>query len=203
MTRVTELSPTLGGPLGRQSCHQLSLSGLVDRFADTLARRDGQRLVMRSFFRTALTPSTVAFMGVVTVVDPASVQSFDEARDQLRGEAVRRGLGESIQSVNAFAAVRGVSAAKFTVGGSDQTSDADIGKISLPLSYQFSDIGIAAVDQPAPDIKGTVALAEPVERILIWIEARVAVFAAPFRLTLVSTIFGRIKSDVARGVGAY
>lgn len=98
---------------------------------------------MKSLYRSAFTPITVAFLGLVTVAGPASAQSFDELRDQLRGEAVRRGLGESIQSVNAFAAVPGVSAAKFTVGGSDQTSDADIGKISLPLSYQFSDIGVA------------------------------------------------------------
>lgn len=93
---------------------------------------------MRSLYRRTLPPITVAFLGLVTVAGPASAQSFDELRDQLRGEAVRRGLGESIQSVNAFAAVPGVSAAKFTVGGSDQTSDADIGKISLPLSSHSS-----------------------------------------------------------------
>lgn len=55
------------------------------------------------------------------------------------------GFGEAIQGLTGFASFPGVSAANFTVGGGDDTSDADIGKFNLPLSHQFSEIEAVGV----------------------------------------------------------
>jgi hypothetical protein len=76
---------------------------------------------------------------------PVSAQSIDDIRDELRRGADRVGFGEAIQGLTGFASFPGVSAANFTVGGGEDTSDTDISKYNLPLSHQFSAIGTARI----------------------------------------------------------
>lgn len=55
------------------------------------------------------------------------------------------GFADTIQGLTGFASFPGVSAANFTVGGGEDTSDAEISKFNLPLSHQLSAIGASSV----------------------------------------------------------
>jgi hypothetical protein len=68
----------------------------------------------------------------------ASAQDLGDIRNELRTGA--EGFSRALQSLTGFAALPGVSAANFTVGGDALSSDAEIDKYVLPFSEQFSDI---------------------------------------------------------------
>lgn len=86
-------------------------------------------------------------LALLTLAPDSFAQSLEEEiRDEIRDQVSRGGFAQAVQSLTGFAALPGVSAANFTVGGNETTSDADIDKYNLPLSRQFSEIGVAGGD---------------------------------------------------------
>lgn len=81
-------------------------------------------------------------LGFVAVVPPASAGLLGELREEARQRAPSKAFGQSLQSLTGFAALPGVSAANYTVGGEDKVDDAEIVKFALPLSREFPEIEV-------------------------------------------------------------
>lgn len=64
---------------------------------------------------------------------PAAAQTVDEIRDLVRDLVRESDLGGQLQSLSGFAALPGISAARF-----DVADDTDIVRLILPLSHQFA-----------------------------------------------------------------
>jgi hypothetical protein len=63
----------------------------------------------------------------------AVAQTVDEIRDQVRDLVRESDIGDQLQSLSGFAALPGISAARF-----DVADDTDIVRLVLPLSHQFA-----------------------------------------------------------------
>jgi hypothetical protein len=67
----------------------------------------------------------------------AAAQSIEEVRDQVRALVRQSDLGGELLGLSSFAALPGISAARFRTEG-DQGSDADIVRLVLPLPRQLA-----------------------------------------------------------------
>lgn len=68
----------------------------------------------------------------------AAAQAPEDARENLRNAARDSGIADTVQSLTAFSALPGISAARFTIDEDlDGASDAKATKLVLPLSHTF------------------------------------------------------------------
>jgi hypothetical protein len=70
----------------------------------------------------------------VPAADAAAQVTVDEIRDRVRELVRQNDLGDQLQGLSGFAALPGISAARF-----DVADDSDIVRLILPLSHQFAE----------------------------------------------------------------